>query len=84
MLVGPCSSAAKDRKPPNAGWSRFGSVTVPQNLKIPNQTFFLSDTVWQTVFLFFPFSLMRFIWWSWASGYQTNLSLCFVGKLLPD
>ena len=22
---------------------------------------------------------MKFIWWSWASGYQTNLSLCFVG-----
>ena len=27
--------------------------TPPQNLKIPNQTFFFSDTVWQTVF--FPF-----------------------------
>ena len=35
--------------------------------------------------LFFsPFSLMKSVWWSWASGYQTNLSLCFVGKLLPD
>ena len=34
--------------------------------------------------LFFPpFSLMKLAWWSWASGYQTNLSLCFVGKLLP-
>ena len=30
------------------------------------------------------FSLMKLAWWSWASGYQTNLSLCFVGKLLPD
>ena len=27
---------------------------------------------------------MKLAWWSWASGYQTNLSLCFVGKLLPD
>ena len=35
--------------------------------------------------LFFPpFNLMKLAWWSWASGYQTNLSLCFVGKLLPD
>ena len=33
---------------------------------------------------FVPFSLMKLAWWSWASGYQTNLSLCFVGKLLPD
>ena len=56
-----------------------------QNLKIPNQTIFLlSGTVWQTVFFFFPLSLMKLAWWSWASGYQTNLSLCFVGKLLPD
>ena len=31
-----------------------------------------------------PFSLMKLAWWSWASGYQTNLSLCIVGKLLPD
>ena len=23
---------------------------------------------------------MKLAWWSWASGYQTNLSLCFVGK----
>ena len=30
--------------------------------------------------LFSPFSLMRLAWWSWASGYQTNLSLCFWGK----
>ena len=35
--------------------------------------------------LFFsPFSLMKLAWWSWASGYQTHLSLCFVERLLPD
>ena len=33
---------------------------------------------------FVPFSLMKLAWWSWASGYQTNSSLCFVGKPLPD
>ena len=33
---------------------------------------------------FSPFSLMKLAWWSWASGYQTNLSLGFVGELLPD
>ena len=54
----------------------------PQNLKIPIRLFFLSDTVWQIFFSLFI--LMKFVWGSWASGYQTHLNLCFVGKLLPD
>ena len=54
----------------------------PRTSKFPIRLFLLSDTVWQTVFS--PFGLMKFVWWSWASGYQTNLSLCFVGKLLAD
>ena len=60
----------------------YNMVTTQGNSKFPIRLFFLSDTVWQTVVS--PFSLMKLAWWSWPSGYQTNLSLCFVGKLLPD
>ena len=31
-------------------------------------------------FIYSPFSLMKFVWWSWASGYQTILSFFFCGK----
>ena len=55
-----------------------GCPKFPRTSKFPIRLFLLSDTVWQIVFP--PFSLMKLAWWSWASGYQTNLSLCFVGK----
>ena len=50
------------------------SPDFPRTSKFPIRLFFCLS----------PFSLMKLAWWSWASGHQTNFSLCFVGKLLPD
>ena len=57
----------------------LGTLPEPQNSQ---SDYFYCLTLSGRLF-FFPFSLMKFVWWSWASGYQTNLSLRFVGKTTP-
>ena len=58
-------------------------VQIPRTSKFPIRLVFLVLTLSGRLF-FSPFGLMIFVWWNWASGYQTNLSLCFVGRLLPE
>ena len=84
------NKAKRVRCPPSAilsrkGIARYGGVSRigAAKLKFPIRLILLSDHCLAD-FFFPPLSLMKFVWWSWASGYQTNLSLCFVGKLLPD